>query len=199
MTYLKNLMGLFHYVIKYYIYCPLKYRMEKIIIKDRLWNSRGSCAKRLYRMRAYKRNRKINDMYKDNMEIIAKTAGYYKIPQYKLIERLNPNAHGIIYYIEPTCSNCSWFTEFYRYFVYLLPSRQQTKDDFYNFRLFLRKLFEYHIFDDFFYRWSQFILIRIRKQTYDEKNDILNRWQFMNFYREKRLRRERNIKKYKKA
>jgi len=140
-------------------------------------------------------HREENIRYRKNMELIAQSSEDTGIPQYKLLEEYDPENSNLIYYKTTEYPAITLITDPCQYFVSLFPSLQQMKNGIRNFTLATKNAFTYYIGSRMAYKWAEFVLLRFRKMDHRKINLLLDKWQFINMAREKRLRRESNIKR----
>lgn len=167
---------------------------EPLIIKRRLWlykcASRYDCADRLYRLREYNNKKMTKDIHRKNMELMVRLSNEKNIPQYHLLEIFDRYSENSI--LDP------YGEEHIKGSIkYIHESLINIKNHIKSFFLYLKEYFLEHGGEEFQYNILEFILIKMRKKTYLQKNLILNRWQFMKFHREQRERRIRRIKRNK--
>jgi len=204
----------FIYWIRYnlidnYICNPIKDRVELSALNYRLRTVSWKNEPKIYRFRrmkyVYQYNKSLNNLYRKNMETIAKISQNTETPQYKLLETLDVNNGKTVYNDNKRYKNNEYSILEPLYYIYeLLPTFKQTITAIYDLLIFFKHTFQKYIWnyaeDFYFYYWIQrTLLYRIRGIHPSRASTILYRWEMQKYiHREKRLRREKQIAYYKK-
>jgi len=185
-------------------------KVELSALNYRLRQSNWKNNDKIYRFRRmkyhYKYNKQQNDIYKKNMETIAKMSNETGIPQYKLIETHDLYKSIIVYIGKDEKNKNKEYSNLEPiYYIYkLLPTYKQTITAIYDLLVFFKHTFQKYVWNYvenfYFYYWIQrTLLYRIRKIDPAKASTIRYRWEQQKYiYREKRLRMKKQIAHYKK-
>jgi hypothetical protein len=164
---------------------------EPLLIKKRLYyGAREKCTNRFFQLRDYKNNKLKKIIYSQNMKLMAELSEEKNIPQHKLRELFDSYADNTILsytdndYLDGAVQDIHYYIH-------------EIRKDLKSLCVFIKEKIMDGCGEEIQYKTLRFILVRLRCKTYKQNNLILNKWYAIRFYRNQRLRREKQIRYYK--
>jgi hypothetical protein len=202
---LKFIYSIYEFIVVKVI-TPIADRIEISAIRYRLRNL-GYIDAQIYRfrrMQSYQYNKAQMSLYRKNMEVIAKISDETGIPQYILLEAHNVERSILVYKSKNDKQTKTYSILEPIYYTYqLLPSLKQTLGGIRDLLIYFRQRFQEHVWNRveefYFYHWIyRTLLYRIRGKSEEKAWTICYKWEYQKYlYKEKRLRREKQIRYYK--
>jgi hypothetical protein len=187
------------------IFLPIMDRVEISALSYRIRHlgEKDYKISRFRRMQLYKYNKAQKEIYKENMETIAKISDETRIPQYILLETFDLNRSMIVYNGKNDKQEKYSILEPIYYIYKLLPSFKQATKAVLDLLIYFKQRWIEYVWKRFegpyFYHWTRRVLsYRLRGNDPKKIFFIGYRWEVQKYYREKRLgkklRREKQIK-----